>query len=72
MSEWTGAIQVAEPVVGLVVNEILKEDTIKLFGDRLFDLLEDVVINSETKIDDITVLPVVKALRAGLNIPDKD
>ena len=60
------------PIVMSVVEELLKPENIKKYGDKLFDLIETVVEDSETKIDDKTVLPVVKALRVGLNIPDND
>jgi len=55
-----------------VIGKLLSPENIALYGDRLFDLLEEAVENSETTIDDITVLPVIKALRQGLNIPDND
>ena len=60
------------PILMEVITEMLKPENIQLYGDKVFDLIEDAVKNSETTIDDLTVLPVVKAFRAGLNIPDND
>lgn len=41
-------------------------------GDYLLDKLEDYVEDTNNKTDDKLVLPAIKALRAALNIPDKD
>ena len=57
-------------VVGAVVKEIVNTENKNKYGGRLFDFIEQVVKDSETKIDDATVLPVVKALRSALDIPD--
>lgn len=65
-------LKLALPIIMGVVEELLKPDNIKTYGDNLFDFIEDAVSNSETTIDDATVLPVLRALRAGLNIPDDD
>ena len=58
------------PILMNVVEQLLKPENIQRYGDKLFDFIEDAVAYSETNIDDITVLPIIKALRAGLNIPD--
>jgi len=42
------------------------------YGDRLFDFIEDAVESSDTTIDDMTVLPLIAALRKALGIPDND
>ena len=55
-----------------VIGKLLSPENIALYGDRLFDLLEEAVKDSETTVDDAMVLPVIKALRLGLNIPDND
>ena len=60
------------PILMNVVEQLLKPENIQRYGDKLFDFIEDAVASSETNIDDITVLPIIKALRAGLNIPDND
>lgn len=57
-------------VVGAVVKEIVTTENKNKYGGRLFDFIEQVVKDSETKIDDATVLPVVKALRSALDIPE--
>lgn len=63
------------PIVGQVVEKVvesvLSEENVQKYGDRLFDLIEDVVADSRTPIDDVLVLPVVKAARMALNIPDR-
>jgi hypothetical protein len=60
------------PILMQIVKQLLSPENIQLYGDKLFDLIEDFVADSETTIDDLTVLPVVKALRNALNIPDND
>lgn len=65
-------VGIALPIIMNVVEELLSEENIKVYGDRLFDMIEDAVTNSDTTIDDTLVLPVIKVLRKGLNIPDND
>ena len=60
------------PIVMKVIEELLNPENIQKYGDQLFDFIEDAVKSSETTIDDKTVLPVIRALRAGMNIPDND
>lgn len=62
-------LKMVSPILMGIVNDLLNEKNIKLYGDKLFDFIEAAVKSSETTIDDITVLPVIAALRAGLNIP---
>jgi len=65
-------LKVAAPILNGVVDELLKQENIQVYGDRLFDFLEDAVTNSETTIDDVTVLPIIAALRKAFDIPDND
>lgn len=60
------------PIFMRIIEELLSEENIKSYGDKLFDTIEQMVQSSENTIDDTMVLPVIKALRAGLNIPDND
>ncbi len=62
----------ALPILMGMVEEMITEKNLKLYGDRLFDLIEDFVTNSDTDVDDKIVLPLVKAARAALDIPDND
>ena len=41
-------------------------------ADRILDLVENLVENSDTKIDDEVVLPLIKLIRATFSIPDND
>ncbi|MFA7188659.1 MAG: hypothetical protein WC117_01075 [Sphaerochaetaceae bacterium] len=61
---------IIEQIVSLVVGQIVSQENFAKYGDRLFDLIEDTVADSNTKIDDALVLPVVKAMRLALNVPD--
>lgn len=65
-------LQMALPVLMGFVEEMLKPENIQTYGDKLFDFVEDAVVASETTFDDMTVLPLIKSLRVGLNIPDND
>jgi len=62
----------ALPIIMNVVEKLLSPENIATYGDKLFDMIEDAVTSSENNIDDLAVLPVIKALRSGLNIPDND
>ena len=65
-------LKMALPILINMVEEMITEKNLKLYGDRLFDLIEDFVTNSETDVDDKTVLPLIKAARMALGIPDND
>ena len=54
------------------MTELLSAENVKKVIDMAFDKLEDKVKDSSTQWDDITVLPMLKALRAALSIPDND
>ena len=65
-------LKLALPIIMGIVEDLLKPENIKIYGDKLFDMIEDMVAASENTIDDVAVLPLIKALRIGLNIPDND
>ncbi len=65
-------LKMAMPMVIGMIEEMITSENIKKYGDKLFDLIEDFVADSETKIDDATVLPLIKAARIALGIPDDD
>ena len=50
----------------------LTPDKVKAIIDKAFDVVEQKVADTSTHWDDITVLPILKALRAALNVPDND
>ena len=60
------------PVLEQIIKELLKPENIQTYGDKLFDVFEDMVADSKNTIDDRLALPVLEALRKGLNIPDND
>lgn len=62
-------LKMAMPMVVNMIQEMITEENIKIYGDKLFDLIEEFVIDSKTKIDDATILPLIKAAREALNIP---
>ena len=64
--------KLALPILMQVIKQLLTPENICTYGDKLFDMIEEMVVASENDIDDCTVLPVIKALRVGLNIPDND
>ena len=41
-------------------------------GDYLLDKVEEFVQRTDNKIDDVTILPVIKGLRILWDIPDQD
>lgn len=60
------------PSIMETVLKLLPEDVIKEGIDAFFDKIEDRVAASDTPIDDAIVLPVMKRLRAALDVPDND
>ena len=65
-------LKMAIPIIMQIVEQLLSPSNIKKYGDKLFDFIEAAVANSETTIDDMAVLPLVKALRIALSIPDNN
>jgi len=47
-------------------------DALAKGADQLLDLVEDMVENSDTKVDDAVVLPLIKLIRTSFQIPDND
>ena len=60
------------PILDQIIRELLKPENIVTYGDKLFDIFEDMVKDSKNTLDDRLVLPVLESLRKGLNIPDND
>lgn len=65
-------LKILLPIIMGMLEDLLTMGNLQKYGDKLFDFIEDAVADSETKIDDATVLPVIKMLRRTLNIPDND
>ena len=65
-------LKLLAPIIIQIIESILTPENIKKYADKLFDLLEDVIEDSETEWDDKTILPIIELFRAGLNIPDND
>ena len=53
-----------------IIQSILTKENVQLYGDRLFDLAEDVIKDSRTKWDDAALLPIITQFRQILDIPD--
>jgi hypothetical protein len=65
-------LKLAIPIIMQIIEKLLSPENIIKYGDKLFDFIEDAVESSSTTIDDATVLPLIKALRNALSIPDND
>ena len=65
-------IKLLMPIIMGMLEELLSPSNLQRYGDKLFDFIEQAVADSDTKIDDTTVLPVIRLLRTSLNIPDND
>jgi len=52
------------------ISDMLTKENVQKYGDKIFDLIEDFVADSETTIDDTIVLPIVAKFRSFLDIPD--
>jgi len=58
-------------LVGMIVKRF-DEDVFKKFADVALDFIEDYVRGSETKYDDLVLLPLCKTIRAAFDIQDND
>ena len=56
-------------VMGFVADMLTKQN-VQFYGDKVFDLIEDFVKDSNTTVDDTIVLPIVAKFRVLLDIPD--
>lgn len=54
------------------LKAMLTPDQVKKVLDKAFDAVEEKVADSETQWDDVIVLPLLKALRDALDVPDND
>ena len=63
--------QLIKMLLGIIL-ERLSKDQLKKWADVGLDMVEDAVKESPNKYDDITVLPVCKAIRAAFDIEDND
>ncbi len=62
-----------ERILMMLVNialERLTEGQLKDWADAAIDKLEDAVKETDTQVDDIIVLPLLKLIRAAFDIPD--
>ena len=51
---------------------LLSPTQVKELLDKAFDAIEEKVADSKTEWDDVIVLPILKALRTALDVPDND
>jgi len=65
-------LKLALPMILGIVEEMITKENLQKYGDSLFDMIEDFVSASDSKVDDTVVLPLIKAARIALNIPDED
>jgi len=61
--------QIVFPIFVKAAKELLSEKNFQKYGDRVFDLLEDVIKDSDTKIDD-KLMPLIQHARKILGVPD--
>lgn len=64
--------QVVIPFVVKFIEDLLTTENLQTWADKLFDFIEDMVVDSKTNWDDKLVLPVVQQMRRALNVPDED
>lgn len=58
-------------LVGMLLERV-KSEEVKKWIDAGIDLLEDKIVETPNKVDDMVVLPVLKILREAMSIPDND
>lgn len=55
-----------------IVGKIASKEVQTKALDAYIDVLEDAITDSATPLDDLVLLPVIKALRGLTGIPDND
>lgn len=50
----------------------LPPDLMRDGADRILDVIERLIEESDTKIDDAVVMPLIRLLRTSFSIPDND
>lgn len=50
----------------------LDTETVRRAADALFDVVENRIAESENKIDDKLILPVINLMRKTFHVPDND
>ena len=61
-------LKMALPIVVNIIEGMMTRENLTKYGGKLFNLIEEYVIDSETEIDDAIVLPLVQAARMALGI----
>lgn len=64
-------LQLVKSLVAAIMA-VLTAEQAKEIIDNAFDTIEEKVKDTKTQWDDTIVLPIVKALRKTLNVPDND
>lgn len=55
-----------------MVTKILTPELLKQFVDLVLDFVEDYVLGSKSRVDDMLVIPIIKSIRLAYDIPDDD
>lgn len=67
--------QLVQLILTRIVSELIEkldEEVLKGFLDRLLDWLEALIMSTDTKLDDVTLLPLLKHVRDAFEIPDNN
>lgn len=54
------------------LREATDEENEKIMWDKALDIIEILIEDSKTKIDDWTILPLIRIVRRRYDIPDND
>lgn len=64
-------MELVKQILTLILS-MLKPEQFKKLVDALLDKIEEIVSDSENKIDDALVLPLCRKARELLDVPDDD
>ena len=59
-------------LVDAIIDKMADPEFYQKYGDKIIDALEDWVQATETKWDDLLLMPVFSLVRVTCNIPDND
>ena len=66
----TMMLKMAMPIILGIVEDMITPDNFKVYGKKLISLAREFVLDSETKVDDKIVLPLLNAAEKAIGLND--
>ncbi len=63
-------MKMAMPILLGIIEDMITAENFKIYGKKLISLAREFVLDSETTIDDATVLPLLNAAEKALGLEE--